>query len=385
MRTPRFRTARFTTVACLLSVSAAIGAGDGRRGTDDTSPPGSTESAELLFYSALAGANAGDVALPEGILASEDVIMVYQHQFGIYPSVTMEGEVTNGGVPQNVNIQEHLRELERDINIQIPADYSGYVIIDYEEWHPFWEDTATRYRNFCVAQVRAQKPTWDDAKVERKARKDFEKAAKKFIMRTLDKCRQLRPDAKWGIWAYPKARFRDNNARWLWKRHDAFFPTIYMMNQLVPDGVEPGLGQASESAFIEDRLVGRVAFASEIAGDRQVMTVMWPKYSGNNENQALRYQPLSPENLTLALELPFAYGADGMVIWDNIPQPGIAEAFQELLDYRIAPEIRRILTDMGLPTDGLENEVDPGDSEEPIEGLDDGPVVEGGGAVRPGG
>jgi len=377
-------------MVCLCAASTAFG--DGRRGgDDDTSPPddsgsqGSSGSAETqenvrLFHSALFGVSVGELDMPTGLINDEDTIMVYQHNFGIYPTLSASGEITNGGLPQNVDLREHLREVERDIDRLIPEGFDGYVIIDYEEWHPFWEDTAGRYRLLAIDQVRQQKPNWDDAKIERKARKDFEKAAKKYIQKTLDKGRKLRPDAKWGIWSYPKVRFRDNDARWLWKRHDAFFPAIYMYGMTVPDGVEPGMGEIRESDFIEDRLVGRVAYSAELAeGEKEVMPVMRPWYSGNNDDISLRYENLNAHDLSLVMEMPFQYGADGIVIWDNVPNSSRAADFQDQLDYELAPEIRRILTSMGLPTDGEENAVDPGDDQEDVDGVGGGVEVVNGG------
>jgi len=41
-----------------------------------------------------------------------------------------------------------------------------------------------------------------------------------------------------------------------------------------------------------------------------------------------------------------------VVIWENIPMPELAAEFQIQIDESIAPELERILTDRGLPTDG---------------------------------
>ena len=358
MRTIRSLTIRLTVIACLFSGNAAIGAADGRRQQDDTS------AQEALFFFTFTGANKDDVEMPEA-LVSDQVIMVYQHRFGLYPYIhARTGEVINGGVPQRVNISAHLRELVRDIENQIPdPEFDGYVIIDYEEWHPFWEDTARRYQDMSRDIVRRQHPDWSEARIERKARTSFENAAKLVLKRTLDKCRQIRPNAKWGIWSYPKAKFRDNNARWLWSRHDAFFPDIYMDNSLVPNDTQPGYGQALERDYVADRLVARVEYARELAGDRPVLPVVWPRYTRHNPNQWLRFQPLKQSDLAFCLERPFDYGADGVVIWENLPQPGLAEVFQEQIDNSIAPELRRILKDRGHEVDDAL--ADAADDDEP--------------------
>ncbi|MCB9846848.1 MAG: hypothetical protein H6814_00395 [Phycisphaeraceae bacterium] len=394
MRLTRFPYVICTAMICLLLVAQyAIGADRRNSGSDDNSgsdtstpeTPQTPSGDQCLYYTTFAGASADEIVLPDIIIDGQGAIMVYQHNFGIYPSISLEGEVTNGGLPQNVDIRDHIRQLESDIDRLIPEGFSGYVLIDYEEWTPFWEDTAGRYRTAAIEQVRQAKPNWDDAKVERKARKDFEKAAKKYFQRTLDKCHQKRPDAKFGLWSYPKARFRDNNARWLWNRHDAFFPAIYMYGMLVPDGVEPGDGEVPESEWVEDRLVGRVAYARELAGDnRDVLAVMRPWYSGNNTNPDIQHESLTASDLTMCMERPFDFGADGVVIWNNIPQTGLAAAFQDQMDYEIAPEIRRVLTLFGLPTDGVENPTRPEDSPpDDVEGLDVNNQEEANNNIRP--
>lgn len=363
MSSMRTRTATVSALALLLSGSAVFGADDRRQGSEASS------AQEPLFFSTIAGESAQDVRFPEGYV-SDNAIMVYQHQFGLYPYIHSEtGEVINGGVPQRTNIAAHLRELAKDIDRQIPVDFDGYVVIDYEEWHPFWEDTAGRYQVMSRSIIRAQNPRWSDAKIERKARVSFEAAAKKVLKRTLDQCRSMRPNAKWGIWSYPKAKFRDNNARWLWDRHDAFFPAVYMQYSLVPDDVEPGLGEANVSQFVEDRLIGRIVYARELAGERPVLSVLWPRYTKRNPSEWLRYKPLKQSDLALAMEGSLDYGADGVVIWDNVPQPGVAEIFQEQIDNSIAPEMRRILADRGIEIDNPLSNTD-GSTDDAVAGAD---------------
>ncbi len=345
------------SIGSLMFAGSAVAGGSSRDRSappapDQPDPPAASGSAGSMFYNALTGIYADDVNLDAAPLAT-NMIVVYQHNFGIYPYIRGDNGVhVNGGVPQNINLNEHLRQLAIDIERYIPdPDYDGFVAIDYEEWTPFWDDSVERYREHSRAMVRQNNPGMDDAQVERQAKTSFESKAKRFMKRTLEKCQALRPNAKWGYWSYPKKSFEDNNANWLWDRQDAFFPDVYMPYQLIPDGQARENGEMHTSWFVEDRLEGRVGFARELAGDRPVLAFAYPRYEPRNTNQWIRLTPLNEHDMTMSLEGPFQYGADGVVLWENIPQPGVVDAFQELFDSAIAPEMVRILADHGVEVD----------------------------------
>ncbi len=376
-------------VGCLLIAGTAMGNSRDRRGDSGAgdsggnnngsqqAPQGSdSTTADPIYFNALTGIHAGDVDL-SGAPVSDEIVVVYQHNFGIYPYINSSEVHFNGSVPQNINMQEHLRELAIDIERYIPdPDFDGFVSIDYEEWPPFWEDCMERYREYSRELVREANPSWDDLKVERKAKREFEKAAKKYMKKTLKKCQQLRPKAKWGYWAYPKEAHHDNNANWLWNAQDAFFPDLYMPYRLRPDdATDMILGEIGESWYITNRLEGRVGYARELAGNKPVLAFTYPRYENRNPNQWIRLRPLTPSDLTMCMEGPLNHGADGIVLWDNVPQPSVADAFQIYYDDIIAPEFNRVLQSRGLPFGPADGVIDPGENDEgdsePIAGVDD--------------
>jgi len=353
---------RLALVLGLIAGQAAFaGTRRDRGGVGDPPPPPPPEQQaeddsgqhgqQPFFFDAFAGVCADEVD-HSAVGLREDMIVVYQHRFGVYPYVDVEtGERVNGGVPQRANLSAHLEELQRDIDRQIPEGYTGYVCIDYEDWVPVWEHSPGRIREYSRELIRRERPNWDDARVERKAKRDFESAAKLFFTKTFDMCHDLRPDAMWGLWSYPKAGFRDDDLDWLWSRTDAFFPSIYMRYRLVPDDQEPGEGEERVSDFVQRRLVDRVAYARELAGDRPVISFLWSRYSKRNPDQWIRLSPLTQHDLAIAFEGSLDYGADGVALWENIPQPHIVEMFQQQFDETIAPEMCRILAERGFDVD----------------------------------
>ena len=54
-------------------------------------------------------------------------------------------------------------------------------MIDWEGWHPLWDgnwDEKTVYRNLSLDLVRQEHPGWPEDRVEAKARRQFETAAR---------------------------------------------------------------------------------------------------------------------------------------------------------------------------------------------------------------
>ena len=59
---------------------------------------------------------------------------------GVFPTISSSGQTTNGGVPQNANLSEHLATLARDVLHWIPdPEWSGNAVLDFEDWTTVWE------------------------------------------------------------------------------------------------------------------------------------------------------------------------------------------------------------------------------------------------------
>ncbi len=303
--------------------------------------------APWTFHYAATGAFASTIDLGEAPITRDRVVVFYMHNFGRYPYVDVDtGTEHNGVVPQRTDMTAHLLEVQADVARAIPDPrWDGFAVIDYEAWTPWWAHLTDRYKDESRAIVRAIHPEWSASQVENRARLRFEEAARSFMLRTLNTCKQVRPRAKWGFWSYPKQEFRDDDAQWLWDAQTAFYPSVYMQMQGVPDHHEPGLGQAYASAFVRNRLVARVRYARELAGARPVAAFAWPRYGHTNPNEWLRLRPLTGSDLAMMLGGPRLFGADGVILWDNLPQASLAGVFQGYFNSRLGPAIERAHSD----------------------------------------
>lgn len=293
-------------------------------------------------FNGLAG-NAADEVVFGSIPISDQLIMIYQHQLGTYPWIDFNThERTNGGVPQAVNMSLHLAEVERDVLRLVPEGFSGYVCIDYEGWTPWWDDIVEMYKVCSREYVLERYPDISAADLERKARREFEEGAQDLFRKTILRCKSLRPDARWGFWSYPRARYEQLEADWLWPLCDVFYPSVYMRYAIVPDDQPLALGEEHLSWFIEERLEGNVAYARELAGERPVLAFGWCRYTKRNPDQFMRLRFLRPSDAALMLESARDYGADGVVLWDNIAQSSSVPFFQTYLDETLGPILIRI-------------------------------------------
>ena len=314
----------------------------------------------FTYHYAVAGEFADSIDFG-GVPINRDVIVFYEHTLGLFPRIDLRtGEHLNGGIPHLGDFSEHIGICLNDIIEAIPDPaWDGFVVIDYESWTPWWDDTTQRYRDATIDDIRRRYPEWTDADIEAFAREIYELSARRFLEGTIKLGQALRPNARWGFWAYPKARHADldnSDTQWLWDASDVFFPEIYMQDYLVPDNVEPMLGEANYSDYINTAFNGNLAYARQLAGDtKPTLAFAWPRYGHRNENQWYRLQFLEPEHLQLMLAGPYFWDADGVVIWDHLPQQGLADVFQEYFDNAIGPEIQR-MTEYVIEQDRLEEE-----------------------------
>ena len=124
---------------------------------------------------------------------------------GVWPLISADGVITNGGVPQAANLTEHLDEIRRTMPFGIALNYTGIVAIDFESWSPIWsEDTSiggwhsALYQNRSISLVLQKQPTLPLAQAKVIAKRDFQAAGLDFFVQTIKLCRALRPNARWG-------------------------------------------------------------------------------------------------------------------------------------------------------------------------------------------
>ena len=70
-----------------------------------------------------------------------EVITIFSRgEIGIYPYVSSDGTIINGGIPQRVNLSAHMDKATKDIaRLIVSESFDGLAVIDWEAWRPVYE------------------------------------------------------------------------------------------------------------------------------------------------------------------------------------------------------------------------------------------------------
>lgn len=183
---------------------------------------------------------------------NQSITIFYTDRFGIFPYVDEDtGEMYDEGLPQLIDFQEHHVLAEDDIEYYIPVDQLGLAVLDFEEWRPQWSrnwGSKDIYRQMSIDAVKEKNSTLSDDEAEARAKIVFERAAKRYFVRSIRLGKRLRPKRLWGYYLYPDcynydynhdmASFtgecpdleeqRNDELLWLWKESTALYPSIYL-------------------------------------------------------------------------------------------------------------------------------------------------------------
>lgn len=183
---------------------------------------------------------------------NQSVSIFYTDRFGIFPYLDEDtGEAYDEGLPQLIDLQEHRELAEDDIQHYIPEDQPGLAVLDFEEWRPQWVrnwGSKDIYRQYSVDVVRRKNASLSEDEAEERAKVVFERAARKYFLRSLGLGRRLRPRRLWGYYLYPDCynyhynqdlasytgecpdieRERNDQLLWLWRESSALYPSIYL-------------------------------------------------------------------------------------------------------------------------------------------------------------
>lgn len=301
-----------------------------------SSPAAQAQRARQPFYTwAVTGKLEPNVSL-DGTPITRDARIMYEHDFGTYPRF-YKGNPEHGGTPMEVNIDAHLAELRKDVDKYVPADFSGWAIIDYESWDPVYSACKEEYRQRARAIVRQRHPNRSDADIERLAKVAWESAARTFLERTIQLCKQMRPNARWGYYGMPWGH-QGEAARldWLWSASDALYPNAYFVKPLAR-----GPAKAGEMPVQQYRDTVKLIFeqARRLAGpDKPVVAMIFLGYEHENPNAPAR---ITAEDLELALTDPIAAGADGIAIWDALDRPDSDRVMNDYIRRVLGPALAR--------------------------------------------
>lgn len=325
--------------------SGAVAAARAERAVEGSARP------EFAFHWFASGTGAKEVNL-SNLPIRRDVVVLYGHLFGLYPRV-WRGIHFNGSIPQRADLAAHVQRLKADIQKAIPdPNWDGYAVIDYESWWPAWEQHQEEgIREESLKRARAGHPGLSNEEVERIAAEEFEAAAGRFLLVTLEACKAERPRAKWGYYAYPShfPTKRLDVYQPIFDASTAFYPSLYVRYFGVADKEVPGVGQRriSEYAVFMERVVRE---SRAVVGDRPILPFIWARYFDGNRTYGLQF--LNGLDLRAMLDTPWLGGADGAIFWDDITTPEQARKTTGYFKSRVAGELRSLLREAakGPPT-----------------------------------
>ncbi|KAL6057346.1 hypothetical protein STEG23_019241, partial [Scotinomys teguina] len=246
----------------------------------------------------------------------------------------------HGGIPQLGSLKTHLAKSKSDIEHYMPIDNVGLAIIDWEDWRPTWSRNwkpKDIYRNTSIELVHQQNKRLNLTEVTKRARKEFEHAARNFMEETLKLGKSLRPNHLWGFYLFPDCynnKFQDLNYNghcpdieekrndalpWIWKESTALYPSIYLKSNL----------KSSPHAALYVR--NRVQEAIRVSKTRDPHDPVPVFVYFRLVFMDLTSQFLQQDDLVNTIGETVALGASGMVMWGTL---GLARSMKSCLTLR---------------------------------------------------
>ncbi|XP_038175355.1 hyaluronidase-1-like [Arvicola amphibius] len=254
------------------------------------------------------------------------IAIFYPHELGYYPYFSEDGKAFHGGIPQNVNLSEHLKKSASDIADSVTWWRSeGLAVIDWEGWKPQWDRNwggRIVYQKQSLAFTRHHHPAWPEAKVRAVATQEFENAGRGLMNVTLTLALEMRPKRLWGFYLYPDCYnydyrinpefytgscpddeiFRNDQLLWLWEKSTALYSSIYL-NKVLKSSLN-----ALKFVHFRVREALRVAEMSRKDYALPVFIFTRPFYLHSIE-------ALSEEDLVHTIGESAALGAAGIILW----------------------------------------------------------------------
>jgi hypothetical protein len=307
----------------------------------------------------------------------------------------------------------HFAQLEKDIVRMIPdPEFSGLAIIDYEDFNAIWERTPnvpsnegpdahdTDFQDDWRDYIRSAHPEFDgmgEQEQERFLRESYESAVRNFFLGTLNKGRELRPNAKWGFYGYPLrfykwpreaptnvisyddgshagSRFNDR-LEWMWQAVDVVTPSVYPA-MVVPNSDEYICQRQYTSEQEWQYLANMMQESRRVAKGKPVLPFITSRYYLPKD--CLQWEDLRQPQLENQIFGPARLGADGAILWGDLNSESDMIECQAMLDTRIMPLMTQAVTERQGQGDGESGGDDRSDD-------DDGGSAEGGGSSNGGG
>jgi hyaluronoglucosaminidase len=250
---------------------------------------------------------------------------------GAFPSLNQDGTpAVNGGVPQAADLEMHLLLLRRQIASFIPdASYSGNAVLDMETWTPLWEENnnpdvgwhGVQYQEYSITLAAAKCTNCSLSEIVALARIEFESAAIRFMTRTLEVLKELRPNARWGYYGYPQGHYRSAPTPYfqnqsdrlanIWNASSAIFPSVYLPSQ--PFYLNESTWRTANAEYVANTTLEAVRVSQTFGNSVPVIGFHYPFYhSGVSGTTARDVRLVIAETYMPPL-------ATGLIVWMYVP------------------------------------------------------------------
>ncbi|XP_036454754.1 hyaluronidase-5-like [Colossoma macropomum] len=253
------------------------------------------------------------------------LFLFYTNKLGLYPYIdpTTKKEY-NGGIPQKGNLTAHLERAWKDIIQYLPEFKPGLAVIDWESWRPLWArnwDSKDIYRKQSIQYAQEKDPSLSAANAVTVAKEEFEKAARSYMMKTMNLGIRQCPKYLWGYYLFPNCYnykwdepgytgecpaveiARNNELLWLWESSTAFFPSAYLPLSLK----ESHKGALFIRGVVKEAV--RVSALPNLIYTSPIYVYLRPLFRDQNKEY------LSEADLVRTIGESAALGASGAVLW----------------------------------------------------------------------
>nr|XP_046251319.1 hyaluronidase PH-20-like [Scatophagus argus] len=277
-------------------------------------------------------------------VSGQFLTIFYEDRLGFYPKVDVtQHKVHRGGVPQKVNLSEHLAKARKQIDYYITQDAApGLVVIDWESWRPMWErnwGSKRIYHKLSITHAMQMAPFLSSKEISKLAKSQYEQAGRRFMEKTISLGIGERPSRRWGFYLFPdcynygwgkpdytgkcseKTKKQNNQMLWLWERSTALFPSVYLSETL--------RNSPQAALFVRNRVqeAMRVAMLPKRPYTVPIYVYSRPLY--RNQNQKF----LTEMDLVNTVGESAALGASGVVMWGGVKDYVNKAVCQSLSDY----------------------------------------------------
>ncbi|XP_040115822.1 hyaluronidase PH-20-like [Oryx dammah] len=267
------------------------------------------------------------VGTPQKNVTGQLITLFYADRLGYYPHINERtGVHKNGGIPQMGSLKKHLDKAEKDITYYMPINNVGLAVIDWENWRPTWVRNWKPkhvYKNESIELVLQQNTQLSLEEAAKKAKGDFEKAAKSFMQETLKLGKLLRPKRLWGYYLFPdcynhhynqpsyngscfdEEKRRNDALNWLWKESTALYPSVYLNTKLK--------SSPRAALFVRNRVreAIRMSKIASVKSPLPVFVYTRPVFTD------MPSKFLSQDDLVNTIGESIALGASGIIMWGS--------------------------------------------------------------------